>query len=76
MAAGAGGLGQPASLLTHWADCPPISKKRRGESRHSPCFPVHLSRDFGVRAWRKGHSLMLFDHVLSKSQRWENWVKV
>lgn len=76
MAAGAGGLGQPASLLTHWADCPPISKKRRGGSRHSACFPVHLSRDFGVGGWGKGHSLMLFDHVLSKPQRREKWVKV
>lgn len=48
------------------------SRRSVGEGAAIP--PASLSTSAEILG--KGHSLMLFDHVLSKPQRWENWVKV
>lgn len=74
MAAGAGGLGQPASLLTRWADCPPISPRscEEGLLIREPPFSLiafHLNRDLGVEGWGKGTEPNALGHMFSLSQR-------
>lgn len=53
------------------------SQRSVGEGAAIPPASLSTSAEiFGVEGWGKGHSLMLFYHVLSKLQRWENWIKV
>lgn len=77
VAAGAGGTGQPASLLTRWLPAPSlpdtVGRGCRSRTQGAPPLPCPPQQRFvgGTGLEERAQSLMLFDHVFSLSHRGE-----